>query len=129
MLSPVKAIARYTFIEALRNRLLWLIIVALVILFGLAEFAGALAITESREIQATLLGALLRLFTVFVVSLFVVTSMVREFNDKGLELVLSLPIPRATYYFGKLAGYSLFALLTAALFSLPLFFLAPPAQH
>lgn len=103
--SPVVAIAAYTFLEGLRNRLVWLVVAFLVAAVGMAEFTGALAITESIAFRSGLLGALLRLFAVFVLSLFVITSMVREFNDKHVELLLSLPITRASYFFGKVAGF------------------------
>ena len=67
---------------------------------ALAEFVGALAITESVAFKSGLLGALLRLAAVFLLSLFVITSMVRELNDKQLELVLALPIARVSYFLG-----------------------------
>ena len=51
--------------------------------------------------------------------------MVREFNDKGFELVLSLPLPRAGYFLGKLSGYMAIALLIAACMTLPLLLVAP----
>jgi ABC-type Na+ efflux pump permease subunit len=54
--------------------------------------------------------------------------MVREFNDKVMELILSRPIPRSSYFFGKLAGYAMVALTLALLFSLPLAFFAPAAR-
>ena len=123
--SPLFAIAFYTFLEALRNRLFGLVVVFLVAGFGLAEFTGELAIIEAVPFQSGFLGAVLRLFAVFVVSLFVITSMVREFNDKGLELVLSLPITRRDYFFGKLAGFSVLAMLTALLCSLCLLVYVP----
>lgn len=122
------SIARFTFIEALRNRLFWLVFVVLLAALGLTEFIGAIAITESIPIRAAFLGALLRFSAVFIVGLFVIASGVREFNEKGLELVLSLPLPRAGYYLGKLAGFSLFALLTALLCAAPLLFYAPAGQ-
>ncbi|MCI0590384.1 MAG: ABC transporter permease [Gammaproteobacteria bacterium] len=96
--------------------------------FALSEFAGELAITESGELQSSLLAATLRIFSVFVVSLFIITSMVREFNDKEFELVLSLPIARATYYFGKLLGYSVLATVIAVLVSLVVLLHAPATQ-
>ncbi len=112
---PILTIASFTVLEAVRSRLLWLILAVLFGALGLAEFIGSVAITEGLQIKSGLLGAFLRLFAVFVVSLLVTTSMVRELNDKGLELVLSLPIPRAVYYFGKLLGFSIVALVTAVL--------------
>ena len=63
-----------------------------------------------------------------MVALFVITSMVREFDDKVLELVLALPVPRAHYYFGKLLGFSLLAALTAVVFGLVLLIYVPADQ-
>ncbi len=118
--GPVlRAIARVVFLEAVRGRLLWLVMTILVIGLGLAEFTADVAITESDQIVRGLLGSWLRASAVFVSALFVVTSMVRDFNDKGTELILSLPIPRAIYLFGRLAGYwyvcAVIALLCGAL--------------
>ncbi|KQQ40311.1 hypothetical protein ASF61_05940 [Duganella sp. Leaf126] len=121
-------IARYTLLEALRNRLLWLLIAAALGAVGLTGFLQALALTESHQLQAALLGAGLRLAAVFLVATFVVTSMVREANDKGLELLLALPMPRAVYLGGKLAGFGALALLPALLFGALALALAPPDQ-
>lgn len=126
--SPVLAIALYALLEAVRTRLAWLVVGFLAVGFSLAEFLGEVAITESVEFQGAFLGAVLRIFAVFMVSLFVITSLVREWNDKGLELVLSLPIPRASYFFGKLLGFSLLAGATAAVCAAGLLLYAPPVQ-
>lgn len=117
-------IARFTLVEAIKNRLFLLAIVAIIILFGLAVFIGELAITETAQIQVVILASALRLFAITIVSLFVITSMVREFSDKGVEILLSLPLPRYEYYFGKLLGYALLSLVMAALASVPLLFFA-----
>jgi ABC-type transport system involved in multi-copper enzyme maturation permease subunit len=128
LLRPSAIIARYTLLEALRNRLIWLLALAALAGVGLSGFLNELALTESREIQAALLAALLRLSGVFLIATFVVTSLVREANDKGLDMLLALPIPRAAYLLGKLAGFGALALLPALLFGALLLFLAPPAQ-
>ncbi|MRW88935.1 ABC transporter permease [Duganella sp. FT80W] len=128
MMRPALTIARYTLLEALRNRLLWLLLLMAAGAVALSGFLNELALTESRQLQAALMGALLRLAAVFLVATFVITSMAREASDKGLELLLALPLPRATYLAGKLAGFGALALLPALLFGgLGLFF-APPAQ-
>ncbi|HEY8100790.1 MAG TPA: ABC transporter permease [Burkholderiaceae bacterium] len=128
MLRQIRTIAFYTLLEALRNRLMWLIVVVAVIGIGISGFLNALALTESRQIQIALLAAFLRFSAVFLIATFVVTSMVREFNDKGLELVLALPLPRVGYLFGKLAGFALLAAIPALLFGLLTLFLTPPMQ-
>lgn len=127
-LSMASTIARYTLLEALRNRLLWLLIAAALGAVGLAGFLQELALTESHQLQAALLGAVLRLASVFLVATFVITSMVREANDKGLELLLALPMPRAVYLAGKLAGFGALAVLPALLFGALALALAPPDQ-
>jgi len=108
-------IAWYTFLEALRNRLFLLTLTGLVCLFGIAEFAGELAITETRQIQAALVANITRWFLIITCTLFVITSMVREANDKGLELILSLPVSRTSYYFGKYCGFLLLAMVILVL--------------
>jgi ABC-type transport system involved in multi-copper enzyme maturation permease subunit len=124
----IVTIAAFTLLEAVRNRLLWLVVAFLVAGFGLTEFVGEVAITEAREFQSGFLAAFVRGFSVFMISLFVITSVVRELNDKGLEIVLSLPIPRASYFFGKLGGFLLLASITTLLCGLGVLLYAPPGQ-
>ena len=128
MLHPILSIARYTLLEALRNRLLWLALILVAAGLAFTQFLQQVAITESSQIQAALLAALLRVGAVFMLASFVVTSMVREFNDKVMELVLSRPLRRSSYFLGKLAGYAAVALALALLFSLPLGLFAPAAR-
>lgn len=128
MMAPAFTIARYTLLEALRNRLLWLLLLMAAGAVAVSGFLNELALTESRQLQAALLGAVLRLAAVFLVATFVVTSMARESSDKGLELLMALPLPRAVYLFGKLAGFGALALLPALLFGALGLFFAPPAQ-
>lgn len=128
MHRQIRTIAFYTFLEALRNRLTWLIVLVALIGIGISGFLNELAITESRQIQVALLAAFLRFSAVFLLATFVVTSMVREFNDKGLELLLALPLPRAAYLFGKLAGFAGLALVPALLFGALTAFFTLPAQ-
>ena len=126
--SKIATIAFYTFLEAMRNRLVWLVVGFVVIGFGLSQFVAEIAIAESAAFQSSFLAAMLRFFAVFTLALFVITSMVRELDDKGLELVLSLPIPRFHYFLGKLLGFSMLAIMTAVLCGLVLLLHAPPHQ-
>jgi len=110
--TAIYTIARFTALEALRTRYGWLLLLVLLGSLGLALFSGQIAITESRQIQSVLAAASLRLAMVFLLAIFVITSMQREFCDRTIEWVFSLPLPRATYYLGKLLGYSLVAMLS-----------------
>jgi ABC-type transport system involved in multi-copper enzyme maturation permease subunit len=128
MFRQIRTVANFTLLEALRNRLIWLFAVVALIGVALSGFLQEIAITESRQIQAALLAAFLRFSAVFLIATFVVTSMVREFNDKGLELVLALDLSRSAYLLGKLAGFFGLALMPAVLFSLLLGLLSPLEQ-
>jgi len=110
MSDKIITIAWYTFLEAARNRLFLLTLTGLISLLGIAEFTGELAITETRPIQAVFIASIARWFIVMTSALFVITSMVREFNDKGFELILSLPVSRTAYYLGKYIGFIILSL-------------------
>jgi len=121
-------VARYVLVEARRSALPWL---AAAGLFGVLAFAGFLsqvAITEAASLQASASAALLRACAVFLIATHVVSSVVREANDKGLELALALPISRPAWYLGKLLGFACAGALIAALFAGPLLAWAKPAD-
>ncbi|MGI9336005.1 MAG: ABC transporter permease subunit [Gammaproteobacteria bacterium] len=126
--SPVATIAAYTLVEALRNRLLWLIGAFIVATVVLVEFTGEVAITEAAAFQSGFMGAVLRVCSVVLISLFVITSVVREFDDKVVELTLSLPLTRSSFYLGKLLGFSAVALCMALICGLCLLVYAPVGQ-
>jgi Cu-processing system permease protein len=128
MTTQILTIARYTIIESLRNRLLLLTFLVVGISFALVEFIGDLAITEHRVTQVAILAAFLRISAVVMVTLFVVSSTVRELQDKTLEMILAMPIRRGNYYLGKLTGYFYIALLVTVIFSVLLLLYADAEQ-
>jgi len=113
VLAPVLTIARYTALEAVRTRFAWLIVALVFAGIGIGAFSGGLAITETRQTETAIVASILRFASVMLVILFVTTSVARDFSDKSVELMLSLPIPRGGYYLGKFAGYALVAACTA----------------
>ncbi len=127
-LNQVLTLARYSLIEALRNRLALLVVLVAIVSVGIAVFLRAIAITETAQIQAAVLAALLRVAAVFLTAAFVITSQVREAADKGLELLLSHAFARSQYVLGKLSGYVACAALITVLFAVPLLAFAPPVS-
>jgi len=128
MFSQVSTISKFTIIESLRNRLLWLSLLVVAISFALVEFIGDLAITEHRVTQVAVLAAFLRISAVVIITMFVVSSTIRELQDKTLEMILAMPIHRASYYLGKLSGFIQIALVVAVIFSAMLLIYASPDQ-
>ena len=121
----IGAIARYTVLEAWRNRLVVLVVVAVALLTLLSLFARELAVTESGRLQTAILAATLRVAGVFLIGIYVINGLTREFNDKVLELMLSLDLPRPSYLVGKFCGFSIVALTVAVIAAIPIAVLAP----
>ena len=125
-LKPIVTMARFTVLEAWRTRLLLLFVVVLALISGMAFLLEQLAITESARLQIAFAAAATRFAAVFVLTLHILTSITREFNDKGLELILSFDLPRSHYILGRLFGFLLIATLLALMASVPQLILAPP---
>ncbi len=123
---PAAILTRLALLEARRGGLPWLAAGCLAAALVLAAFLSQVALTEGRELQLATIAALLRACTVFLVAAQVSASVLREINDKGLELMLSLPLSRATHYLGRLAGFAATGALLAMVFALPLLLWAPP---
>ena len=123
---PAVILARSILREARRGGLPWLAAASIVAGLALAAFLSQVAVTESLALQAAILAALLRACAVFLVAAQVASSTLREINDKGLELMLSLPLSRSTQYLGRLAGFAGCGVALALLFSLALLPWAPP---
>ena len=121
----ITTIGRYTAFEALRTRVPATALLTLCLLLGASLFIRELAVTESARFQTGFYAAAARLCAVFITALYVLSSISREFNDKGLEMLLALDVPRSHYICGKLAGFMLVALALAVILALPLWVLAP----
>lgn len=119
-------LARLVLLEARRGGLPWLAAGSVALSFCLAAFLSEVALTESRALQLAIVAAVLRACAVFLVATHVAGSVLREINDKGLELMLSLPLERSTQYLGRLAGFAIIGAVLSVVFALPLLLWAPP---
>ena len=115
--SSVGTFANYTFREMISNRILILIVMFALLGLGLAGFITEVAVTEHKETQLAIVAAVFRFCAVFIMMVFVVSSIVREFNDKCLELYLSMPVSRTVFFVGKIAGFILCGLILSMIFS------------
>lgn len=121
----ILTIGKYTTVEAVRTRVPATALLALLILLGASLFIRELAVTETTRFQIGFYATAARLCAVFIAAMYVLASITREFNDKGLDVLLALDVPRSHYIWGKLAGFMLTALLIAVILSLPLWAMAP----
>jgi hypothetical protein len=124
--SRIAGIARFTLLEALRTRLGPLVLITVLGLLAASFFIESIAIAEGARFQAGFYAASVRLAGVFIMAVTVLVSITREFNDKGLDVLLALDLPRSHYVLGKLAGFLAIAALIAAAAALPLAWLSTP---
>jgi len=120
MQNRIATIARYTALEALRTKLPMVAAVVIGALFGASFFVREIAITDSARFQTAFYAATVRFATVFLAALHVIASVSREFQDKGLEMILALDLPRTHYILGRLGGFLLVAAALAAAAAFPL---------
>jgi uncharacterized membrane protein len=123
----IATIARFTLLEAARTRLPLLVLVAFLAALGASFFAEAIAVTEGARFQTGFYAAGARLAAVFIAGVFVLVSVTRELDDKGMDLLLALDLPRSHYILGKLAGFTAIAALIAVAAAAPLAWLAGSA--
>jgi hypothetical protein len=123
---PAATLARTVLLEARRGGLPWLAVAALAIGLAAAAFLSQVALTETAALQLAVLAALLRACAVFLIAAQVTGGTLREIQDKGLELMLSLPLSRTTHYLGRLAGFAACGVALAAVFSAALLFWVAP---
>jgi ABC-type transport system involved in multi-copper enzyme maturation permease subunit len=121
----ITTIGKFTALEALRTRVPATALLTLALLVCASLFIRELAVTEAARFQTVFYAASARLCAVFLASVYVLASMTREFNDKGLEVILALDVPRHHYICGKLAGFIAVSLMIVLIVALPLWLLAP----
>jgi ABC-type Na+ efflux pump permease subunit len=123
---PAAILARLMLLEARRGGLPWLAAASLVAALVVSLFLSQVALTEARSLQLAVSASLLRACAVFLIAVQVSASVMRELSDKGLELMLSLPLTRASHYLGRLAGHAAVAAALAFVFAAPLLAWASP---
>lgn len=124
----VRAIAAFTLIEARRTRLLWAAVLLAAILVASSVFARSLALTESGRLQIAFLAPAIRACAVFVTCLHVLSSMLREAQDKVTDLLLSVDLERGEYLLGKLLGYMAVSTMFSVVLASPLLAWTAPGQ-
>src|SRR5262245_26770935 len=125
-MPPAATLTCLVLTEARRGGLPWLAAGCVAAGIALAAFLSQVALTESRELQLSIVAAWLRACAVFLIAAYVATRTLREIDDKALELMLALPLGRPAHYLGRLAGFAACSALLAAAFAAPLLFWAAP---
>jgi len=110
-------IARNTFREAIRDRLLYAILVFAVISIGGSKAIGWVMVGEDIKVMTDIGFASVAFFSVLI-AIFVGTGLVhREIDKKTLYTVLARPVHRWEFLVGKYAGLMLTVLTNMAIMS------------
>jgi ABC-type transport system involved in multi-copper enzyme maturation permease subunit len=107
-------IAKNTFREATRDRVLGGIVIAGIALLGITQLASPLALGEGRRLTVDLGLSAISVLGVLVVLLVGTSLVAKEIERRTLYNLLSRPITRHAYLIGKWAGLTV-ALVVAAL--------------
>lgn len=110
------AIARNTFLETIRDRILNAIVVFAVLLIGSSLLLAQLSAGQDVKIIKDLGLAAIGFFGV-IIAIFVGTSLVhKELDKRTVFVVLTKPVPREAFLVGKLLGLAAtLTVLTAAM--------------
>ena len=99
-------IARNTFREATRDRMLAGIVVAGLVLLGVTQVLSPLALGEGRRLTVDLGLSAISLLGLLLVLLVGTSLVAKEVERRTIYNLLSRPIARPTYLIGKWAGLS-----------------------
>jgi ABC-type transport system involved in multi-copper enzyme maturation permease subunit len=118
-MRAIKIIARNTFHEIIRDRVLYGILVFAILLFGLSLALGQLSFAEQTRISANFGFTAIHLGAV-ILSIFVGSTLVgREIDKKTILTLLVRPISRSQFVIGKAVG--LISVIVVCVFGLTLF--------
>jgi len=105
------AIARNTFREAVRDRVLYNLVLFVLLLIGGAIFLGELSAGQDAKIIADLGLSAMLLFGVFIAIFVGVGLVYKEIERRTLYAILSKPIGRGQFLLGKYLGLCLTLLM------------------
>ena len=116
----VAAIARNAFREAVRDRVLYNLVVFVLLLIGGAIFLGELSAGQEAKIIVDLGLSAILLFGVFIAIFVGVGLVYKEIERRTLYAILSKPIGRGEFLLGKYLGLCLTLLVNVAVMGLGL---------
>ena len=119
-MNQVIVIARNTFREIMRNRILYGLIVVAVLLIALSLALGQLTFTEQSRITVDFGFAAIHLSSI-ILAVFVGSTLVsREIEKKTIMTLLVRPISRTQFVIGKSLGLLIVILISIALLAIVL---------
>lgn len=117
-LRRVAAVARVTFWEIIRDKVLYNIVIFTVLLLGVGFLASRLTFARPERVVLDFGLSALSLACVMIAIFGGATLLPREFERRTLYLALSKPLTRPQFVVGKFGGLAMVILLNAFLLSI-----------
>lgn len=115
--ARISAIARNTFREAVRDRVLYNLVLFVLLLTAAAVFIGELSASQEAKIITDLGLSAMLLFGVFI-AIFVGTGLVyKEIERRTIYAIFSKPVGRGEFLLGKYLGLALTLLVNVLIMS------------
>lgn len=115
-MSRIGIVSLYTLQEMRRDRLFWSLIPLMCGALALSFFMRETSIVAGEEAFNRSYIALTMLVTTAFVMLLVVSSVYREIDSKAIYMVITKPLSRYEYVFGKFIAFSIIAIAITVIF-------------
>jgi len=115
MMNRVASIAWHTFKESVRERVLYNLIVFALLLLGAAILFGSISVGIERIIIVNLGLSSIAVFGLMMAIFIGITLVWKEIDRRTIFSILSKPVRRAEFIFGKYAGLMLTLLINTAI--------------
>jgi ABC-type transport system involved in multi-copper enzyme maturation permease subunit len=103
-MKAIVAITKLTIQEALRNKILYLLLGFTIFLIGFSWIIGKLTVGDESKIIKDLCISGIHMFGVLITIFIGISLIFREMEKRTIYLILSKPIPRYQFLVGKFLG-------------------------
>jgi Cu-processing system permease protein len=103
-MKAIWAIAKLTIREAIRNKILYLLLGFAVLLISFSWIIGQLTVGDELKIMKDLCISSIHIFGVLITIFIGITLVFKEMEKRTIYLVISKPIHRYQFLFGKFLG-------------------------
>ena len=111
-------LVRYVLMAAVRDRLLWAMLIVSILGVCLSIFSASAAIIEQGQFVLTYMASGLRIILLMGLTLFTVFFVRRSFDSRDVEFLLTRPLSRRNFVFSQSLAFSLLALACGVFLSL-----------
>jgi Cu-processing system permease protein len=114
-LSPIWTIAKNTYRELIRERLLYGVFLAAALATAFSFFLSTVSLGQNARILQNLGLAIIHLFVLFILVFVTTNSVAKDLDRKTVYFLFPKPISRGQYVLGKYAGLLLLLVTTLAI--------------